>query len=265
MCIGVLLAAPTKAHTSHPTLELVGPLLAPIWLDPLFICIRQSCMALARASRSLVTHPVVSLLAFALMAAPALAIPTAQQTADTKHDLHAHPTAVHAKAPAVPDFTMQGPYATLARVTSTLAVQIDSSTVNLGLFVTTPVMHGQAVSQGVTHSRQRPTGAAQHSSTGNPSCSQQHGTAAEQPGTAQPREGCTQIVDGHADGSYPAAVAASAQPQPLPLLLMFNGFQMPASYYTTFARRLASWGYCVLQYNLPGLLLKRIVRDDLEV
>jgi hypothetical protein len=48
---------------------------------------------------------------------------------------------------------------------------------------------------------------------------------------------------------------------------MFSGFQMPAAYYVTFARDLASWGYAALRYDLPSIVgpVRRIVPDGDEV
>eukprot|EP00199_Chlamydomonas_sp_CCMP681_P001824 CAMPEP_0119105626 /NCGR_PEP_ID=MMETSP1180-20130426/3541_1 /TAXON_ID=3052 ORGANISM="Chlamydomonas cf sp, Strain CCMP681" /NCGR_SAMPLE_ID=MMETSP1180 /ASSEMBLY_ACC=CAM_ASM_000741 /LENGTH=365 /DNA_ID=CAMNT_0007090727 /DNA_START=57 /DNA_END=1154 /DNA_ORIENTATION=- len=51
----------------------------------------------------------------------------------------------------------------------------------------------------------------------------------------------------------------------VPVVIMFSGFQLPSSYYKTYAKALASWGYAVLQYDLPGWMLKTIIKDDDEV
>ncbi|KAJ9507355.1 hypothetical protein QJQ45_006324 [Haematococcus lacustris] len=48
-------------------------------------------------------------------------------------------------------------------------------------------------------------------------------------------------------------------------VLLLSGFQLPASYYHTYAHGLATWGYTVLQYDLPGAVLKPFVRDGEEV
>lgn len=37
---------------------------------------------------------------------------------------------------------------------------------------------------------------------------------------------------------------------PYPLLIFYNGFQLRASFYSRIAKRAASWGYVVMQYNL---------------
>lgn len=42
---------------------------------------------------------------------------------------------------------------------------------------------------------------------------------------------------------------------PFPVCVLLNGFQARASYYAPLARRLASWGYVVLQYNAPALTI----------
>ncbi|KAL6747720.1 hypothetical protein V8C86DRAFT_1275937 [Haematococcus lacustris] len=50
-----------------------------------------------------------------------------------------------------------------------------------------------------------------------------------------------------------------------PTVLLLSGYQLPASYYHTYAHGLATWGYTVLQYDLPGAVLKPFVRDEEEV
>ena len=40
--------------------------------------------------------------------------------------------------------------------------------------------------------------------------------------------------------------------------------QLPSSFYETYAMRLVSWGYAVLRYDLPGIIVKRIVPDNQE-
>eukprot|EP00882_Tetradesmus_deserticola_P000551 GHRQ01000604.1.p1 GENE.GHRQ01000604.1~~GHRQ01000604.1.p1 ORF type:complete len:408 (+),score=121.30 GHRQ01000604.1:413-1636(+) len=47
----------------------------------------------------------------------------------------------------------------------------------------------------------------------------------------------------------------AAPPGPFPVCVLLNGFQARASYYAPLARRLASWGYVVLQYNAPALTI----------
>jgi len=42
---------------------------------------------------------------------------------------------------------------------------------------------------------------------------------------------------------------------PFPLLIFYNGFQLQAEYYRRIVEHAASWGYVVLQYNLPRLRL----------
>ncbi|KAF8059430.1 Chlorophyllase-1 [Scenedesmus sp. PABB004] len=57
--------------------------------------------------------------------------------------------------------------------------------------------------------------------------------------------------------TVPAAATptAAVPPGPFPVLLLLNGFQARASYYTPLARRLASWGVVVCQYNAPALTI----------
>lgn len=49
--------------------------------------------------------------------------------------------------------------------------------------------------------------------------------------------------------------ASTAPPGPFPVCVLLNGFQARASYYAPLARRLASWGVVVLQYNAPALTI----------
>ncbi|GBF97689.1 hypothetical protein Rsub_09747 [Raphidocelis subcapitata] len=49
---------------------------------------------------------------------------------------------------------------------------------------------------------------------------------------------------------------------PFPVVLLMNGFQARAAQYAPFARRLASWGYLVVQYTAPALT---IIHDDVEL
>jgi hypothetical protein len=42
---------------------------------------------------------------------------------------------------------------------------------------------------------------------------------------------------------------------PFPLLVFYNGFQLQAKYYNRIVQHAASWGYVVLQYNLPAFSL----------
>ncbi|WIA16012.1 hypothetical protein OEZ85_012745 [Tetradesmus obliquus] len=55
---------------------------------------------------------------------------------------------------------------------------------------------------------------------------------------------------------------ATAPAGPFPVCVLLNGFQARASYYAPLARRLASWGYVVLQYNAPALT---IIPDAVEM
>eukprot|EP00878_Enallax_costatus_P011258 GHUV01011755.1.p1 GENE.GHUV01011755.1~~GHUV01011755.1.p1 ORF type:complete len:216 (+),score=32.20 GHUV01011755.1:47-694(+) len=55
---------------------------------------------------------------------------------------------------------------------------------------------------------------------------------------------------------------SSVPPGPFPVCVLLNGFQARAGYYTPLARRLASWGIVVLQYNAPALT---IIPDSAEL
>jgi len=59
--------------------------------------------------------------------------------------------------------------------------------------------------------------------------------------------------------------AGGAAPNSYPLVVFYSGFQMSAATYRAYARDLASWGYVVLQYDVPGALLKKIVPDQEEI
>ncbi|CAK0760866.1 hypothetical protein CVIRNUC_002807 [Coccomyxa viridis] len=39
--------------------------------------------------------------------------------------------------------------------------------------------------------------------------------------------------------------------RPFPVIFFFNGFQARSGFYKAYAERLASWGYVIVQYNLP--------------
>ncbi|GFH13627.1 uncharacterized protein HaLaN_09554, partial [Haematococcus lacustris] len=62
-------------------------------------------------------------------------------------------------------------------------------------------------------------------------------------------------------GAVPSSTVGSGDCR----VLLLSGFQLPASYYHTYAHGLATWGYTVLQYDLPGAVLKPFVRDEEEV
>lgn len=47
-----------------------------------------------------------------------------------------------------------------------------------------------------------------------------------------------------------------------PLIVLLNGFQCRAGWYSSYARYLASWGFHILQYNPPAL---QIIADTVEV
>lgn len=47
----------------------------------------------------------------------------------------------------------------------------------------------------------------------------------------------------------------SSPSSPFPLLIFYNGFQLQAKYYRRIVAHAASWGYVVLQYNLPRFSL----------
>lgn len=46
---------------------------------------------------------------------------------------------------------------------------------------------------------------------------------------------------------------------------MLGGSTLPSAYYKPYVRNLASWGYAVLQYDIPGWVGQRAVADDDEV
>jgi pimeloyl-ACP methyl ester carboxylesterase len=48
---------------------------------------------------------------------------------------------------------------------------------------------------------------------------------------------------------------------PFPLLIFYNGFQLQASYYTRIVKHAASWGYVVMQYNLPMFSLSPAIYE----
>lgn len=48
---------------------------------------------------------------------------------------------------------------------------------------------------------------------------------------------------------------SSSPSSPFPLLIFYNGFQLQAKYYRRIVKHAASWGYVVLQYNLPQFSL----------
>eukprot|EP00878_Enallax_costatus_P014916 GHUV01015616.1.p1 GENE.GHUV01015616.1~~GHUV01015616.1.p1 ORF type:complete len:207 (+),score=36.50 GHUV01015616.1:294-914(+) len=71
---------------------------------------------------------------------------------------------------------------------------------------------------------------------------------------------CTLDVHIHA----PTAVASvtGCPVGPYPVVVFFNGFQLSSTYYTTYVSQLASWGFAVVQYDLP---LLTIVADAVEL
>jgi len=51
------------------------------------------------------------------------------------------------------------------------------------------------------------------------------------------------------DVTYPKGAISQGYNPPFPLAIITSGFLVPAENYTSYARRLASWGYVVLQYD----------------
>jgi len=47
-----------------------------------------------------------------------------------------------------------------------------------------------------------------------------------------------------------------------PIVFLYSGFEMASSFYTPYAQKLASWGYVVVQYDVPML---PIITDETEV
>eukprot|EP00879_Flechtneria_rotunda_P018933 GHRR01019874.1.p1 GENE.GHRR01019874.1~~GHRR01019874.1.p1 ORF type:complete len:411 (+),score=59.16 GHRR01019874.1:128-1234(+) len=59
-----------------------------------------------------------------------------------------------------------------------------------------------------------------------------------------------------------AGAGAGCSAAPYPVVLFFSGFQLSSTYYTPYVKRLASWGFAVVQYNIA---LFHIVADRVEV
>ncbi|GAX82073.1 hypothetical protein CEUSTIGMA_g9501.t1 [Chlamydomonas eustigma] len=66
--------------------------------------------------------------------------------------------------------------------------------------------------------------------------------------------------------SHPSIMSQGLSSVPImPVVLLVNGFQLSSSFYTSYVLRLCSWGYAVLQYDLPGhVLMKKLIPDDQE-
>ncbi|GIL77216.1 hypothetical protein Vretimale_3104 [Volvox reticuliferus] len=77
--------------------------------------------------------------------------------------------------------------------------------------------------------------------------------------TPSPTSKSGTLVDLDVIVTYPNSSAAA----PFPIVVMFNGFQAKATWYTPTANHVTSWGYVVLQYTIPGLL--PIVVDRVEL